>query len=107
MAGSMKLFQTVQKIHQTMGIDSFQLNRIRSINANSLFFILSIGLMFLSALFYFLFKANTIEDYMNSFNACISDFYMLISLLLTAWHMQSTIQLIEKCGTFMEKSTKL
>lgn len=78
-----------------MGIDTFDLNQIHSLNANSLFFILSIGLMFLSALSYILFKANTIEDYMNSFYASTSDFYTLITLFITAWQMQKALKFIE------------
>lgn len=88
-----------------MGIYSpVKFNEIYSINPRNLFFTLSLTLTFISTVAYFLFQANSILDYGNSFYGSTSDLYTLTDFLVAVWKMPTILKFIELCEKFIENS---
>ena len=59
----MKLFESLRKFYQTMGIYPPQPDHINPINLKILFFFWYIALVSTSTLWYFLFEAESLQDY--------------------------------------------
>lgn len=105
MISSIKLFQGVQQCYHTMGIiKSPRTKRIYSINVQFLFFLFSITLTIISITSFILFQAKTISDYGQSFYALTGDLLVLFDFSMAAWQMSMTLNLIESCEMFIEKS---
>lgn len=113
MAGSIKLFQSVQKFNKTMGLDilhqrQFSKNHLQfNLSAKlikSLFFILSTMQLFISSTAFFLIKAQTSADYGISFYVSLTTFCVLINFVTVAWRMDNILTLINRYEKFIGKS---
>lgn len=98
---SMKLFAILRGIYQMMGIGPPQNN---AINSKNLFFFLSTLIGFLSIAAYFLFKAHSVEAYVNSFHTLVTNLIFLLYFSEIFWQMPNTTQLIQQFEDFIEKS---
>lgn len=104
MAGSVKLFETVRKCYDTMGIYSFKANQIESFNSKTFIFSLSNTLFFVSSLAYVLFRANTTQGLgISVFNAT-SIVAVSTATLIIIWRLPHILKLIGMCDSFIEKS---
>lgn len=108
MAGSIKLFQSVQNSYKTLGIYSPNSNQIFSFNLKKLFFLLGLIVTFVSRFGYFLFEAKFVEE--NGFKSFYQSISVLIALgdfLLSIWQMPEILQLIEMYDAFIRKSESI
>ena len=99
MAGSIKLFQFVQSIYQTMGIYSHQLNQHFVFNIRKMYFLFGITFFIIGHFGYFL-SEKTYE----TFYRFISQLITLLDLMLTIWRMPTILHLIETCEKFIDRS---
>lgn len=101
MAGSIKLFQFIQKI----GIYSpaSNLNR-HALNSKNWTFLMSYILFTLSSGAFIFFEAKTVLDYGMSFFASTGGIFLMSIHLIVARQMQSTLIFIESCERFIEKN---
>lgn len=100
----MKLFRSVQKYYQTIGIDLAQSDQKCLFNAKNVLPLLCQMQMFISAFGAFLFEVKSVSDYGMAFYASITGFAManFFSILIRS---RSTIyKLIVRFEKFIEKS---
>lgn len=105
MVGSIKLFQFIQKFHQTIGIyPSSQPNRKQhSINlTNTIFLICSVQNMFATAAF-LVFEANSMFDYGFPIFSIIGIINGVVIYLTFIWQSKNTLKFIEFSERFIEK----
>lgn len=99
--GSTRLFGILRGIYRMMGIGPPQDN---ALNPKNLFFFLSTLIGFLSVAAYFLFKAHSVEEYVNTFHAWVTSLVFLLYFLEIVWHMPTIMLLIQQFEDFIEKS---
>lgn len=104
MAKSVKLFQSVRKSYETMGIYSSKSNRFSTFNWKIFLIALFIILMLISVVSFFIFKAKSIQDIGISCHLCLSEITTLNNFLLTVWHVPKIFNLIKHCEKFIENS---
>lgn len=102
MAGSIQLFQSVKKYSQTLGI--YPDSQLNLFNFRNLFAIFCFFVNCISALAFFLFKANTILEYGVAFYSVISQLYIFYILFVQMWQMSNILKLIARFEKFIEKS---
>lgn len=107
MAGSIKLFQSVQNLYKTMGIFSPNPNQIFSSNPKKLFFLLSLTIILSSHFAYFFYKTTFKVDSGKSFSQSISILIALIDFLLSIWKMPGILQLIKMYDAFIKGSKSI
>ena len=107
MAGSIKLFQFVQKCHQTLGILPRQPNpkqkQLSSHSIQAIFLTCLAQYIFTTAAF-LLFKAKSMFDYGFSFFILIGLANCIAIYLIFIWQSENTLKFIENCEGFIEKS---
>ena len=86
MAGSTRLFLSIQKYYQTLGIYP-ESNGNVLLNFRNLFAIFCFVQNFFSTLTFFLFKANTTLEHGVTFYAFVSEFFVLLFLFIQMWQM--------------------
>lgn len=75
-----------------------------SLDSKKLFFFLSATIGFLSITAFFLFKANSVKEYVNTFHTLVSSLVFLLYFSEIAWQMTNTTQLTQHFEEFIEKS---
>lgn len=105
MAGTMALFQTVQKIYETMAIhpSRSQPNRFHSLNVKLQFFLLINIFILITASGFFVFKANTIQALSDSFYVSLTHVFCLIYITIKIWKVTAILQLIDQFELFIRK----
>lgn len=105
MAGRIKLFQSVQKYHRTMGIVRLQPNqRWLTFNARNLIFLASFAHLFLITVGFSIFYAKTTMEYGTGYYAYISETGSTTYFLIQMWQINNFFKLIEHFQEFVEKS---
>lgn len=104
MAGSIQLFQSIQKFYRTLGIYPDPQSNL--FNYRNLFAIFCYLLNGISALAYFLLEANTISEYGATFFTFISEVYILYFLFVQMWQMPNILKLIASFEKFIEESKR-
>lgn len=106
MAVEIKLFQSVRKLYQTIGLDPFQSNPTppNKCDHRIYFIAFSIMQMFISSTAFLAFKAETIQDFATSFYASITQLYMLVNFFSLVIQMGAISKLTEISEKFIEKS---
>lgn len=100
----MKLFQSVQRFWQIMGINSPHPNQIHLFNAKSLFFILSLIMVCISTVAFLVLRAEAMLEYGICVYGSLSDLTLLADILITIWQIPNIFQMIEMCEQFIELS---
>lgn len=103
MDGKIKLFQFVQNGYQIMGIYPSQSNRNVLLNAKNVYFSLTMIEMIISSMAFFVFQAESIEEFGQSFFVSITILYALVGLLITIWKIPNILMLIEHFDEFVGK----
>lgn len=98
---SIRLFAILREIYRMMGIDPPQNN---AFNPKNLFFFLSTLIGFLSIAAYFLFKAHSAEEYVNTFHMLVTSFVFLLYFSEIVLQMPAITHLIQQFEEFIEKS---
>lgn len=106
MAANVKLFQTVLELYETMKIhEQQQSNRIPSwFNFKNLFFFLSMIVMIITSAAYFLFRANTVQEYSDTFYVALTVATCLCCIFIGISEISNISKLISIFETFIEKS---
>lgn len=100
MAGSIKLFQFIQSLFQTMGIYSPQPDQHRfTFNSRNIFFLLGIASFSIGHCGYFL-----TETTFESFYRSTTQVNALIDVILNIWRMPIILHLIDICEKFINRS---
>lgn len=107
MANSIKLFQFLQKSYKTLGICPSQDHEGLAFNTRNVIFLFCYAQMFLSVLAFFIFKADTMLEYGNSFFMFETQFYIAMDFLVLMWRITNILELIEEFEEFIEKSKKI
>lgn len=104
MSKSIKLFRYVRKIYRALGIYPPVKHGQNPFNAknsiNSAFLILTS----VSSFAYFLFEADSIDEYGKSFFASISNFELLVYFIVSFLKIHSISKLIRELEKFIETS---
>lgn len=105
MAGTMALFQTVQKVYKTMGIipSPAQSNRFCWLNAKIYVRLIIIIQLIIATAAFFLLKANTIQSLADSFYVSLTHVFCLIYILINIWKITDILQLINQYEKFIQK----
>lgn len=101
---AMKFFQSFQKSCQIMGILPSEQNPRCSFNLITLLISSPAILFFISSMAFLLFKAQSIQEYRDSFFATTSSFASLVNFTIIIWKMPNYLKLIKKFEGFVQKS---
>lgn len=100
-SGAMRLFATLRGIYRMMGIGPPQSS---ALNLKNLFFFLSALFESLAIAAYFLFKAHSVEEYVNTFHTLVTSLVFLLYFSEIVWHMPAISQLMQQFEDFIEQS---
>lgn len=105
----MALFQTVQKIYETIAIHPslWRSNQFCSLNVKIQFFLINTLQTLIASTAFFSFKANTIQLLADSFYVSLTHAVALFYISITIWKVADILQLIDKCEKFIEKSESM
>lgn len=103
MANNVKLFQSVQEYFKTMGIFPTQPNQKYSFNLMSFFILLSMFMLLIPSMAFFLLKAETIEEYFDTFYASSSVLAYIVCFIVNIWKMTNLIELIKRYENSISK----
>lgn len=101
-----KLFQSVQKFYQTMGILPIKSSSLSTSEWNSkfLFFLLSMTLLLGSVTSFLLLEVTNMKDFGMAFYGTVTDLNIVIDFVITVWQMPTIFKLIRFCENFIEHS---
>lgn len=106
--GKMKLFRYVQKYYRMVGIsppsNSSPHHQRPPFNVNNTLSLIFLTLGTILAFAYFLFEADSIEEYSRSFYGSISSLELVVYFIINFLKIQSTLKLIRKLEEFIETS---
>lgn len=104
MAGSVRLFQTVKKCYQMLGINSSQSNQTFAHRSRKFLFVLLIKLTILSQFGCFLLETESIQEYGYTFFDVSTGLCILSIFAITVSRISHISKCIEMCEQFIEKS---
>lgn len=107
MANTLKLFQLAQVYYKTLGIYPTKPNQKYSFSATSFSILLIMAVDFISTATFFFLKAETTQEYSDSFYVSSSTFNFIICFAINVWKMSNILQLIGKYEEFVQKSKLL
>lgn len=107
MAGSIQLFQLVQKVHRSFfGIYTHRLNpKPRSTNSTVAILLISCAQFMFTMAGFFLFDAKSMFDYGFAFFALVSISNSIAIYLIFIWQSENTFAFVQNGDRFIEKST--
>lgn len=100
----MKLFHTLQEFYQELGLKPPHSNRNSSATFKSLLIFLVLIQGFVATITFCVFKANTVQEYGDSFYIALTELTNSIYCYHFILNMRKIYQLIEKLERFVEKS---
>lgn len=103
-----KLFESVQKFYQTMGLlgsipCEMGIQSSKS-NSKSLFFLFSMTLLLSSVTAFLLLEVTNMKGFGMSFYGTTTDLNILIDFVITVWQMPTIVNLIKVSEKFIEQS---
>lgn len=104
MLKTVKLMKSTLKYFETLGIYPLQQNKNYTFNWISISVLSTMIAILISTGTFFLFKAETIDEYSKTFYAVVTELYFLICFISNIWKMKSILQAIEKNEEFIGKS---
>lgn len=102
-----KLFITQRKLYKTLGFDIYQSQLCQSkclSSAKSLFFLISSLQLFISTTAFFLYEAQTADEYGMSFYISITILAVAINATSVAWQIDKIFILMRNYEEFIDKS---
>lgn len=104
MAIKVKLFQSAQEYFHQMGIYPIQPNRKFAFNLTSFCILIAMIMLFIPSTAFFLLKAQTMDEYSDTFYTSSSMLAFIFCFLVNIWKMPKFAKLIEKCENYISKS---
>lgn len=105
MAGSIKLFQFLQKCYQTIGIHPSQRNhKPLLINCTKWIFVICQTQLLFSTVAFFVFEAESMFEYGFGFFALIAIINGIVIYLILIWQSENIVEFIENCEDFIVES---
>lgn len=104
MSNTIKLFQSTIVYYKALGICPTKPNQIFSFDHRSICILLTLLVDFLSTATFFFFKAETYQEYSDSFYVSSSAFNFIVCFAINFWKMSNILKLIEKYEEFYQKS---
>lgn len=105
MAKTIELFQYVQKIYQIVGIcSSSNYHGQHRVSAKATFILGCMILSFNSSFAYFLFEANSVDEYGRSFYMSFSKLEIYLYFVVNLAKVEKILNLIKKLEDFVELS---
>lgn len=107
MAQNLKFFQSAQKYFNQMGIYPVEPPREFSFNFISFCILISMILHFIPSTAYFFAKAQTIDEYSDTFYTSSTMFSFIFCFLINVWKMGSLTKLITRYEKYISESKRL
>lgn len=104
MAGKTKLFHSLRQLYQMLGIYSSETNQNFLFNWKIVFIASSMILFFIGSFAFFLWEAETVDDYGSSFYTSISQLCTTNYYLILVWRMPAILELFKNFEDFIESS---
>lgn len=105
MASTIQLFQTVRELYQTMEIWESQPKRIPSwLNLINFFYFLFIILMIITSTAYFLFSAQSAQEYSDTFYVAITTTTFIFGIFISIFQIANIATLIQNFDAFIQQS---
>lgn len=105
MASNVKLFQTVLELYETMEIHEQKSNRVADwLNFQNIFFLVSMVIMIVTSAAYFLFRANTVQEYSDTFYVALTVAICLSGNFIVILQIANISKFISTFETFIMKS---
>lgn len=105
MDGSVKLFQFIQKFHQTLGIYPPQLKQQPyQINSINKIFLVCLVQMIITTTAFLMFEAESMFSYGLAFFVLIAMINGVVIYLTFIWQFENTVKYIGNCEEFIVKS---
>lgn len=105
MAGPIKLFQFIQKCHQTIGISPFRPNqKQRLTNLIQTILLISLAQFMLTTAAFALFDAKSMFEYGFAFYSFVTMINCIAIYLILIWQSQNTLEFIKSGEAFIAKS---
>lgn len=101
---TIKILQSAISFHQTMGITSSKLNANNFFNPKLVFFLVSLILAFISTTAYFLFKAQSTTDHIETFYAAVTTITCAGCLLINRCKIETILELKQNVEELIQKS---
>lgn len=101
---TIKFASSVKQFYHTMGIYPKQPNHYYSINARNLFFSLSMTLISISTTAFFIFKAKSIGEHIETLYIATTQMTGLFIFLVSFWKMPKILKIIEDAEELIQKS---
>lgn len=98
----MKLFQSVRKFYENMGLYPLQTQQKCQFNPRIFCILLIMSLFFVSMMDTFLFEATTITEYAESFYGSLTVLACIMNFLTSFWKTTNIYTFIEKLEKFVE-----
>lgn len=103
MAGSIKLFGTVQNAYKILGLRPPQTNQTLAFNSRNLFFLLCFIQSAISIGAFFIFQARTMQAYGSSFFQFLTQLHIAVEVLILMWHIANILEFIASLEAFIAK----
>lgn len=104
MAGQTKLFHSLRQYYQLLGVYSPETNQTDPCHWKVIFIASSMMLTFIASFAFFLWKAETVDDYGTSFYNASSQLSQSCCFLIAVWKISATLELYKKFEHFIESS---
>lgn len=99
------LFRLIRSFFQAMGIHLSEPNQKFSFNAKNVLISSSIALFFISSTAFFLFEANSIDEYGLSFYGSATELAVFVTFQINIFYMAKILRIFEKFEKLIEKSS--
>lgn len=102
MASKLKLFQSVQKFAEAMGISSIHFHRSNLIQPKCLFFLFSFVHHFIGLTAFFFYQAKTIQEFDIALHGMLTEFLLIVSFLIKVSHSANISAYFDHLDKFIE-----
>lgn len=104
MADHTELFRSLRRMYQILGIYSPETNQTHLFSGKIIFFAASIILMFITSITFFLWEAETMDDYGTSFYGSMTQLSSAHNFVIVVWRMPLILKLLKGFEDFIETS---
>lgn len=105
MAANVKIFQTVRELYETMKIHDQKANGVPDwVNFKNIFFFVSMIIMIATSAAYFLFRANTVQEYSDTFYVALTVAICLVCDFIAIVQITNISKFITSFEMFIKKS---
>lgn len=104
MAEQSELFYSLRQLYKTLDIYPSKTNQTYRFKWKTIFFVFPIILMFITSFAFFLWEAETVDDYGTSFYGSMTQLSQTHNILMIIWQMPTILELFRKFENLIESS---